>query len=931
MSLSGIKPVTSISGSVSFCRKIIQKHQTGRKNTFRFPTLVFFKKRGYFSPSKISRILNFRLYLDQQNIAPVLILRNIPLTGRRISGLGSEKKSLQSIFKLKNVRSTDDVPKIFPASSRITQEHNVISEHNVTLKHNITSEHFLTENISANKTTVFSLLRSLIFRAGNVANNQNRAINSLFSPASSNFHQQESFTISPNIFTQNSKILNYENNMEILNSHSGKKIWYRWLNTVISPTLVNNKNILKSLTVFENGPSLNYSGKQSTIPSFILSLAVKNTSVIKETFSWLKTEKHGMKSLVEPEDASNTSDAANVSLTALRIPELYQAASGILSTGKIFANKTPIFSFLKYFIFKAGKIATKSNKILKSSFFPAIDNEYMLNHWSLFGDKLPLNQSGNKNIIPSFTPSLVVKNIPAAGGRITGLNAENELFQSIFQIKNVQKTPFFLFLKFLTLKAGNVTNDSNKTLKSFFSSLSSNFYQQKILAISPYILTLNSKTLSYEKNIEIFNSQIAEKKICYKLLNITENSTFIGKENTLMSLPVSENKLPLNQPGNKNTMSSLIPSSIPSLTLYLIPSLVVKNIHVIKDILSRLKTEKNCLKSIARQKDAMNVNYTSNVYVSQETFKTQQGFYEGSDFLLTENAFSDRFLTEKTGSVSELLLNSKKLSVLTVIDRYFERFRPFERFHPFRFSTFHTLHDPFLKYLVFKAGNKIIGSNRIPKPQLWSEYSIYYQQAANSIYSGAAEVSYQVLVSSHILNSKINEKILNSQVFRANKNYGSLNITSHSSFFNKKNVLKSQPFFKGKLPAVLLQDNSLFNKKPGVNRRFFKESNRAASNGPFIKYYYSSSGHGTSGYVQSNHNYKMRPDSLVFQDQGHIEQEIEQIKRTIIETKKSVSEKTVPVFGEAEIKKYLDINRISSQVYQNIERTIRMERERRGV
>jgi hypothetical protein len=75
----------------------------------------------------------------------------------------------------------------------------------------------------------------------------------------------------------------------------------------------------------------------------------------------------------------------------------------------------------------------------------------------------------------------------------------------------------------------------------------------------------------------------------------------------------------------------------------------------------------------------------------------------------------------------------------------------------------------------------------------------------------------------------------------------------------------------------------------------------------------------------------MRPDSLVFQDQGHIEQEIEQIKRTIKETKKSVSEKTVPVFGEADIKKYLDINRISSQVYQNIERTIRMERERRGV
>ena len=174
-------------------------------------------------------------------------------------------------------------------------------------------------------------------------------------------------------------------------------------------------------------------------------------------------------------------------------------------------------------------------------------------------------------------------------------------------------------------------------------------------------------------------------------------------------------------------------------------------------------------------------------------------------------------------------------------------------------------------------------------------------------------------------------KILNSQLFRVNKNHGSLNVTRHSDFINRNSIVKNQLISENKLPSVILQDSLLFNKIHGVNKRFFKESNWVTVNKPFVKNYYGNFEHETPSYVQSKHNYKIRNESLVFQDQGRIEQEIEQIKKIVIETKKSVSEKTVPVFGEADIKKYLDINRISSQVYQNIERTIRMERERRGV
>jgi len=804
-------------------------------------------------------ILNFRFCLNQQNIAPVLIIRNISVTGRRISGLNSEKKHLQSIFKLKNVQSTEDVPKIFLTSFKIPHEYH------------IRSGHFLTENISANKTPVFSLLKSLIFRAGNAANNSNKILNSLFSSASTVFSQQKTLTISPDVFIRNSKILSYilsyENNIKILNSQiSGRKIWYRLLNTASSFILINNEKTLKFLYMFENGSSSNDFGKQNTISSFIPSLAVKNIPVAGGEISGLNAEKKVFQSTFQIKNVQRTDYVPKIFLTSLKIPQEHHVPSEHFLTRNISANKIP----------------------------------------------------------------------------------------------------FFLFLKSLTFKAENVTNDSNKTTKSIFSPSSSAFYQQKALTISPNIFTRNSKILSFDNNMEIFNLQISGTKICYRLLNIAGNSTLNGNENTLKSWSLSEDKSPSNQSGNKN----IIPSFI--------HSLVVKNIPVIKEIFSRLNTEKNCLKSITRQKDAMNVNYTSNVYVSQAVFKIPQGFYEGSEFFLTGNTFTNKFLTEniatkknsvfslfkpfifraenitnnsnkilkspflpvnhdfysqktrtifpdilslnrKTGRVRELLINSEKVSVLTVIDRYFDRFRPF------RFSTTHTHHDPFLKYLVFKAGNKITNSNRILKPQLRSENPVYYQQVANSTYSGAAKVSSQVL------NSKINEKILNSQVFRANKNYESLNITRHSPFFNKKSVLKNQPFFKGKLPAVFLQDNFLSNKKPGMNRRFFKESSWVAFNGPLIKNNYGSSGHGTPGYVQSNHNYKMRPESLVFQDQGHIEQEIEQIKRIIIETKKSVSEKTVHVFGEADIKKYLDINRISSQVYQNLERTIRMERERRGI
>lgn len=702
MGLSGIKPITTLTGPI-FYKKIMQKYQISKKNISRFPTLIFSKEKKSISPQKIDMIMKFSLHLNQQNILPVLILKNIPDAEGKLSRLKIEKKAFQSVFNLEEAQSIKDVKNMFLTSFKIQQEYHVIQEH------------FLTRNTSVNKIPVSPFLKSSIFKDGSITNNSGGIIKSLFTHAS-NIFEQKTCTTPPSILIPNSKILSCKNNIETLNSYIWKKIWYRLLNTVSNSTFIDNENTLKYLPVFENGLSFNCLAKH-IVPSLI----VKNISVFKEASSWLNTEKYGIKPLGKPEDASSINDITNLSMAALRAPEMYQITSGILPTEKISANKIPVFSFLKYFIFKAGKTATNSNKKLQSSFLPVIDKENMLKYRLLIEGKSPLNHSGNKNIIPSFIPSLVMRDIP-----------------------------------------------------------------------------------------------------------------------------------------------------------------------VIKKIFSRLNTEINGLQSIAKKKGVLNVNYAASMFASQAVFQIPQDSHERSEFFLTGNTFKNKLLTGST--------DKKKISVFSL-----------------------------LKSLIFKVGNKITKSNRIPKLLLLSENSIYHQYATNPTCSVPSEVSSQTL------NYKISEKILNSQVFRANNNYRPLNTTRHSSFINKKSILENQSLFKNQLPVFFFQKSLLFNNILDLNRRVFKESNWVASNGPLIKTYYCNFEQGTHGHIPSKSNYKIRNESLVFQDPGNVIQEIEQIKKAVIETKKSVSEKTVPVFGEAEIKKCLDINRISSQVYQNIERTIRMERERRGM
>lgn len=74
--------------------------------------------------------------------------------------------------------------------------------------------------------------------------------------------------------------------------------------------------------------------------------------------------------------------------------------------------------------------------------------------------------------------------------------------------------------------------------------------------------------------------------------------------------------------------------------------------------------------------------------------------------------------------------------------------------------------------------------------------------------------------------------------------------------------------------------------------------------------------------------------TLFFHNLQNME-EIEEIKRTVSETKKAVLEASIKTSASRDmdvaIRRHLDLDRISNQVYQNIERRIRTERERRGL
>ena len=241
-------------------------------------------------------------------------------------------------------------------------------------------------------------------------------------------------------------------------------------------------------------------------------------------------------------------------------------------------------------------------------------------------------------------------------------------------------------------------------------------------------------------------------------------------------------------------------------------------------------------------------------------------------------------------------------------------------------SVNRTSADKFLKSLVSRAENKAIETNKILRPLFLATHNAFYQQKIHIISSDSKMMNNQQL------NYENNIRIVDSQISRMERNYRSIITARNSTPSYKEKMQKYQSSLGHKLPSIFLRDNSLFNSTIlKVNKLFFKEIDRGSTNNPLIKKYYYDPENGSSSFVQRRYPYTKDTGDLHFLNTLHIEKEVEQIKKIVAETRELALEKPAPSIGEADIKRYFDINRISDQVYKNIERTIRMERERRGM
>ena len=85
-----------------------------------------------------------------------------------------------------------------------------------------------------------------------------------------------------------------------------------------------------------------------------------------------------------------------------------------------------------------------------------------------------------------------------------------------------------------------------------------------------------------------------------------------------------------------------------------------------------------------------------------------------------------------------------------------------------------------------------------------------------------------------------------------------------------------------------------------------------------------------SSFSNKKTSFMMKNENYVFRKTRKIEQEVDDLKKIVVETKKTLLAKSSSYPPKNAGKTNVDINHIADQVYQNIERRIRIERERKG-
>jgi len=123
-----------------------------------------------------------------------------------------------------------------------------------------------------------------------------------------------------------------------------------------------------------------------------------------------------------------------------------------------------------------------------------------------------------------------------------------------------------------------------------------------------------------------------------------------------------------------------------------------------------------------------------------------------------------------------------------------------------------------------------------------------------------------------------------------------------------------------------------YNALSGNNQQFSnKYNNRTTPDKPLMTHDYYNPGSANVIINPGRTAFKTDGEYLHYHNQQKIEQEIEQIKKSIIKTKEMENQSQLTsIPTDVNIKNQFDINQISDQVYQVIEQKIRTEKEQRG-
>ena len=223
------------------------------------------------------------------------------------------------------------------------------------------------------------------------------------------------------------------------------------------------------------------------------------------------------------------------------------------------------------------------------------------------------------------------------------------------------------------------------------------------------------------------------------------------------------------------------------------------------------------------------------------------------------------------------------------------------------------LHNITSRSGIFQSGIHEEGNNKVLYNASFVRSNLFFNEVALFNSQTLDKFSYEAVVNRQLHNVMKIMHYIRSNYTNIKDNAGSYLSTmnaNHFSFENKLTILLSKK-------KLLLNNSILFNKKNGLSGTIYDE--QLDDNVLFTRHH--------QIFLTANN------EDFIFNSSQDIQYEVNQIKKSIVEIQKTVAEKTLPVYSpnDNDPEQYIDMNRVSDQVFQMIDRKIKIESERRGI